>query len=220
MTHLSILKISYGQKKGRESNCQFDFQPLKVGNRLDLLTCRWRATYHWKALNKGYNFSLDLTSIIGLHTKLCTPKVVEVPIQGILGLQLGSPRTKWHLSVGHVPMHKKYYKGEGGGLGRGESCESMFGHGLSAHQKCSNYAVTNLLFSLCRFVGIIDPFVIPPNPHLEALACPSSPKVLRAKEHAPTPCFSVGFSLDSHLNPLRSLGARQIDWKKLQLGYH
>jgi hypothetical protein len=25
MTHLRTLSISYGQKKGRESNCQFDF---------------------------------------------------------------------------------------------------------------------------------------------------------------------------------------------------
>jgi hypothetical protein len=34
----------------------------------------------------------------------------------------------------------------------GESCESMFAHGLSMHQKCSNYALTNLLFGLCRFM--------------------------------------------------------------------
>jgi len=36
MIHLDISNISYGQKKGRESNYQFDSQPLKVGNRLDL----------------------------------------------------------------------------------------------------------------------------------------------------------------------------------------
>ncbi len=36
--HLDISSPSYGQKKGRESNCQFDSRPLKVGNRplLDL----------------------------------------------------------------------------------------------------------------------------------------------------------------------------------------
>jgi len=38
--------ISYGQKKGRESNWQFDSRPLKVGNRPDSLVRRWRATYH------------------------------------------------------------------------------------------------------------------------------------------------------------------------------
>jgi hypothetical protein len=31
--HLDICRPSYGQKKGRESNCQFDSRPLKVGNR-------------------------------------------------------------------------------------------------------------------------------------------------------------------------------------------
>jgi hypothetical protein len=31
--HLDICSPSYGQKKGRESNCQFDSRPLKVGNR-------------------------------------------------------------------------------------------------------------------------------------------------------------------------------------------
>jgi len=31
--HLDICRSSYGQKKGRESNWQFDSRPLKVGNR-------------------------------------------------------------------------------------------------------------------------------------------------------------------------------------------
>jgi hypothetical protein len=31
--HLDICRPSYGQKKGRESNWQFDSRPLKVGNR-------------------------------------------------------------------------------------------------------------------------------------------------------------------------------------------
>ncbi len=31
--HLDIFNPSYGQKKGRESNWQFDSRPLKVGNR-------------------------------------------------------------------------------------------------------------------------------------------------------------------------------------------
>jgi hypothetical protein len=35
--HLSIWNTSYGQKKGRESNCQFDSWPIKVRNRPDLL---------------------------------------------------------------------------------------------------------------------------------------------------------------------------------------
>jgi hypothetical protein len=57
MTHLGSSNINYGQKKGRESNWQFDSRPLKVGNCLNFLACRWYVTYHWKTLDKGYNFS-------------------------------------------------------------------------------------------------------------------------------------------------------------------
>jgi hypothetical protein len=67
--------------------------------------------YRWKALDKGYNFALDLISIGGLHTKLWGPKVARVPILGILGLPFG---IKCHLDVGLVERHKVYYKGEGG----------------------------------------------------------------------------------------------------------
>jgi hypothetical protein len=34
MTHLGTQNIIHGQKKGQKSNCQFDFRPLKVRNRL------------------------------------------------------------------------------------------------------------------------------------------------------------------------------------------
>jgi len=44
ITHLDILDTSYGQKKGQESNCQFDSRPEKVGNRPDLLGFKGHAT--------------------------------------------------------------------------------------------------------------------------------------------------------------------------------
>jgi hypothetical protein len=56
MTHLDTSNTSYGQKKGRESNWQFDSRSQKVRNRPNFLVCRWRATYCWKALDEGYNF--------------------------------------------------------------------------------------------------------------------------------------------------------------------
>jgi len=103
-------------KKGRESNCQFDSRPLKVKNRLDFLACKWHGTYHWKDLDKGYNFLLYITSIEGLHTKLWASKVAGVPLSEISRLQLGSPGTKWHFGVGPMARHIEYYKGEGGGF--------------------------------------------------------------------------------------------------------
>ncbi len=93
--------------------------------------------------------------------------------------------------------------------GRGESCESVFARGESVHKKCFNYALTNLLFGLCRHVRIIDLLVTLPSPYPEALACPSTPEVLRVRERTPTLHSSVVFTLDSHLNLLKSLGVHQ-----------
>ncbi len=112
MIHLDIWNTSYGQKKGRESNWQFDSRPLKVGNRPDFIMCGWHATYHWKSLDEGYNFALDLISIKGLQKKLWAPKVARIPSLKILGLPFGSPGTKSHLDVAPVERCKVYYKGK------------------------------------------------------------------------------------------------------------
>jgi hypothetical protein len=50
----------------------------------------------------------------------------------------------------------------------GESCESVFAHGSSVHQKCSSYAQTNLLFGLCKSVWVNDLFInfLSPIPEL------------------------------------------------------
>jgi hypothetical protein len=61
----------------------------------------------------------------------------------------------------------------------------VFARGESMHQKCSTYALTNLLFGLCRFVRIIELFVNLRSPHLEALARPSTPKVLPSQGACP-----------------------------------
>jgi hypothetical protein len=71
---------------------------------------------HWKFLNEGYNFALDLISIIGLHTKLWVLKITRFPTLGISRLSLGSPGTQWHFGAGPVARHIIYDKGEGGGF--------------------------------------------------------------------------------------------------------
>jgi len=126
MAHLDIWNISYGQKKGWESNCQFDSRPKKVRNRLDLLSCKWRATYHWKYFDEGYKFALDRTSIQGLLAKLWGSKVVGVPIGAISRLPLGSPGREKPFGCG---PHGEVQSILSGGrwwlppsLGRGESC--------------------------------------------------------------------------------------------------
>jgi hypothetical protein len=116
IAHLDIWNTSYDQKKGRESNCQFDSRPQKVENRPDLLSCRGRATYHWKALDESYNFASDRTSIEGLLAKLWGSKVAGVPAGGISVLPLGSPGKNSHLDVASMESCRVYYKGEGGGF--------------------------------------------------------------------------------------------------------
>jgi hypothetical protein len=119
-------------KEGR----QFDSRSLKVKNHPDFFTCRWRATYCWKALNKGYIFALDLISIGGLHAKLWAPKVTKIPVVKISGLSLGSPKTKCHLGDGPVAKHKVYYKGEGGGFPQVRAMMNLVSPNL--HVACPN----------------------------------------------------------------------------------
>jgi hypothetical protein len=76
--HLDICSWSYGQKKGRESNWQFDSRPLKVGNR-PLPDLRIEsAIRRWKDLDAGYKFGLDLVAIRLCSRELWAPKVLEL----------------------------------------------------------------------------------------------------------------------------------------------
>jgi hypothetical protein len=66
MSHLDIYNTSYGKKKGRESNWQFNSRPLKVKNQPNPDACRGSATHRWKALDESYNFASNLVPIRGL----------------------------------------------------------------------------------------------------------------------------------------------------------
>jgi hypothetical protein len=114
--HLDIFSPSYGQKKGRESNWQFDSRPLKVGNWPLPDVCSGSATWRWKALKKSYNFGLNLIPIRARSEKLWMPKVPGVQTGIISGLHLESPGKKSHLDVASARSCREYYKGEGGGF--------------------------------------------------------------------------------------------------------
>jgi hypothetical protein len=116
MIHLNAYNTSYSQKKGQESKCQFDSQPLKVKNNLKLHACRWHATYRWKAFDKAYNFSLDFASIRGFNKNLWASKMARVPILRISRLPTWESLKKWHLGVAPMANHWEYYKGEGDSL--------------------------------------------------------------------------------------------------------
>ncbi len=91
---------------------------------------------------------------------------------------------------------------------RGESCESVVAHGLFVHEKCSNYALINLLFGSCKSMWIIDLFFTRLSPHPGAPTLPFTLEVLWAKERTPIPYPSTIFTMDLQLNLSRSLGVR------------
>jgi hypothetical protein len=95
--HLDIFSPSYGQKKGRESNWQFDSRPLKVGNR-PLLDIRWQcATWRWKDLEERYNIGSDLAPI-GLGSReIWAPKVLRLQPRQFRDSNLGvlGKRATW-----------------------------------------------------------------------------------------------------------------------------
>ncbi len=218
MTHLDIWNTIYDQKKGRESNLQFDSRPLKVGNQPDFLVCRCHATYRWKALDESYNFSLDLILIRGLQRKLWAFKVAGVPSLGISGFPLGSSGIKCHLDVALVERHKVYYKGEGGGFSQIRAVVNLVNPSCpwlvlapKVFQPCTNH----LVLVLCRFVWIVEAcrFFLVPSQSSSTPLYPS--KVLWIKERALTPCsfaiFCLGFTFES----LKELGVCHKAWNSV-----
>ncbi len=73
--HLDICSPSYGQKKGRESNWQFDSRPLNVGNRPVPDLRIESAIRRWKDLDEVYKFGSDLIAIRPESRELWAPKV-------------------------------------------------------------------------------------------------------------------------------------------------
>jgi hypothetical protein len=136
--HLDICNPSYGQKKDRESNWQFDSRPQKVGNRPFPDVCSGSTTRRWKALDESYNFGSNLIPIQARGEKLWFPKVSGVQTGTVSGLHLGSPGKKSHLDVASTRSCRKYYNGEGGGFPRVRAVMSLvcpIARGLSWHPR-------------------------------------------------------------------------------------
>ncbi len=101
-----------------------------------------------------------------------------------------------------MAMHKVYYKGEGGGFPQVRAVVSLVSSWLHAARlctKCSNYALTNLLFGFCKSVSI---FLVPSW----SSSTPFYPKVLRAKERAPTPFPSIVFTFKLIVESFKEFG--------------
>ncbi len=99
--------------------------------------------------------------------------------------------------------------------GRGESCESMFARGSSVHQKCSNYALTNLFFGLCKSMWVIDLLVILPSPYPKALAHHFTPKMLRTRKRTPTLSPSIVFTFGLAIESIKESRGASITIKQM-----
>jgi hypothetical protein len=98
----------------------------------------------------------------------------------------------------------------------GESCESMFACDLYVHQKCSNYALTKLLFGLCKFVWVIDLLVNLPSFYPKIPARPSTLEVLWARERTPTLTPSIVFTFGLAVESIKEFrGASMIPLSKI-----
>jgi hypothetical protein len=162
-----------------------------------------------ESFRRGYNFALEFNSIRGLHMKLWAPKVVEVPTLAISRLSLGSPGSKCHLDVGLMERHLVYYKGEGGGFPQVWAMVSLVNLSCpwlvlapKVFQLCTNH----LVLVLCKPVWVNEAcwFFLVPSRSSNMPLYPS--KVLRTKEHAPTPCYSFVFCLGLTFESLKELG--------------
>jgi len=202
---------SYSQKKGRELNWQFDSRPLKVENHPNFLACRWHVTYCWKAFNKGYNFAFRSQS------EVCTqnygpPKSQESQLWEFWDSHLGveGQNDIWAL----VPwLGTKYtIRGKVVASPKSRPWWILWVHvcpWLIRAPKCYNYALINLLFSLCKFVWISEVLVNLPSP-ISKLQ--HTPLPLMCYEPSSTPqllLLSLFSPLDSYLSPSRSLGVCQ-----------
>jgi hypothetical protein len=133
-----ICSPSYGQKKGRESNWQFDSRPLKVENRplpdvqfddMALERSRW-------GLQLWFRPQRNPT----LQSGVMAVQSSGSPAETISGLHFRSPGNLCHSDVASVTSHREYYMGESGGFPRVRAVVSLVcpsARGKSQHPKGS-----------------------------------------------------------------------------------
>jgi len=135
-----ICSPSYGQKKGRESNWQFDSRSLKVGKstsfRRPIWACDMALERSWRGLQLWFRTRRDPT----LHSGVMAVQSSGSPAGTISGLHFGSPGNLCHSDVASTTSHREYYMGEGGDFPRIRAVVSLVcpsARGKSQHPKGS-----------------------------------------------------------------------------------
>jgi hypothetical protein len=127
---------------------------------------KWCATYHWKVLDEGYNFETSFQS------KVCTqsygpPNLQKSEFWEFWDSHLGVPGQNhiWVLvlwpSTNYTIMGKVAVSPKSKQWWVLWICVCPW---MVDAPKWSNYALTNLLFGLCKFVWVIEFLVNIPSP--------------------------------------------------------
>jgi len=140
------LKHKLWPKKGWESNCQFDSQPLKVGNHSNFFMCRWLATRARILLETSSQLEF-CTQSYGLP-KSWESQLWEFQNLGVLGQNEIWVLVPW-LGTKYIIKGKVVASPKSGPWWILWICVCSW---FVRAPKCSNYALTNLWFGLCRFV--------------------------------------------------------------------
>ncbi len=125
---------------------------------------------------------------------------------------LGS-ETKWHLGAGPMVRHKVYCKGEVVASPKFGSWWILWvrvSPWLVHAPKCYNYALTNLLFDLCRSMWVSEVLVNLPSPIPELQHAPLPLKCCELRS-TPQLLLLPLSHLDSQLNPSKNLGVCHLE---------
>jgi hypothetical protein len=138
--HLDICNPRYGQKKGRESNWQFDSRPLKVKSR-ELTSSRrpnWKCDRSFERSRRGLQVWFGPHCDQISQSRVMSSRSPGTPTGTISELQLGSPGKKCHSSASAAEWHIVYYREDGGGTSRVRAVVCLVvqsARGLSQHPR-------------------------------------------------------------------------------------
>jgi hypothetical protein len=133
--------------------------------------------------------------IRGLHKKLWAPKVTRVPTLGILGVP--GQNDIWVLVL--WPGTEYTIWGEGGGFPQVRAMVNLVSPWLPLAHSCTKVLQLRINQLVVWFVHVcVSKWLLInlPSPHPGAPTCPSTPKVLWAKERAQLLFLSLSTSLD------------------------
>ncbi len=140
MTCLGTSNISYDQKKGWESNCQFDSWPLKVNNRPNFPYVQVACYILLESSQPRLQLCLKPHLNWRFAQKVMGFQSCESSNLGNFRIPTWSLGTKWHLGDGPMVRHKEHYKGEGGVFPQVQAVVSLVSLCLPVVSPCTKSA--------------------------------------------------------------------------------